>query len=200
MAAKKKSSIPKPLSRNIIRHTNKNGDFYYYNYKQNKITSGDSWQAQNTRIKKRNEEIEEQERKHRQYLKRKREAEKEQEKKHRQYLKRKKSAIKKKKKKIPSPIPPIERSFPKEIEFYQAREVFDEVIFSGIEIIVNISDPINNFTESFTGLPQGFSAWYTSSGTYLHLRKYYSKSPPAIFELVDTDGLTFAEYEINISR
>ena len=200
MASKKKQSALVPLSRNIVRHENKNGNFYYYNYKQNKITSEDSWKYQNARIKKRKEEIEGQEKKHRQYLKRKRESEKEkeQQKSHQQYLKRKRKAKKKKKEKEkekkPAPLVPL--IFPKEIDFFEARSVFLDVIFSGINLIIDFSDPANNFSSSYEGSSQDFSEWYTTSSTYLHLRKYHGGSPPARFELVETDGITYARYII----
>lgn len=211
MAAKKKIT---PLSRNIVRHTNKNGDYYYYNYKQNKITSGDSWESQNARIKKRKEEIEEQERKHRQYLRRKREeeAEREQERKRRQYLKRKREAEKereqeekhrkylkrkqqaKKKKAVLAPVPKGEKEFPSNVYFYDAIAEFNDPVFDGVQLTIDVNDPQNGFSESFSDLPEEFSAWFTMSGTFTHLREYHNGSPPGAFKLMETDNLTFAKY------
>lgn len=186
-----------PLSRNIVRHTNKNGDYYYYNYKQNKITSGDSWKAQNDRIKKRNEQIEEQERKHRQYLKRKRESEKEkeQEKRHRQSLKRKREA-KKKKKPVLAPVSIDKKVLPRMFYFYNARAVFNDPVFDGVKITITINDTTNDFKDSFDGSAEEFSEWYTITGTYLHLRDNYNDSPVAEFRLKKTDNKTFANYII----
>lgn len=191
------------LPRNIVRRENKNGEYYYYNKKQGKITSKASWKAQNVRVEKRKEEIYEQERKHRQYLKRKREAAKEEEKRHRQYLKRKREAKKAKPaaahKPVPAPVSVAKKQFP-DFYFFKAIGAFANPTFDGVRIRVDISDPANDFSETFEDSAEEFPFWYTASGTLAHLREYHNDSPPARFRLVESDGDKFARYVIDVSE
>lgn len=194
--AKKKPKLA-PLSRNIVRRENKNGEYYYYNKKQGKIASRDSWKSQNIRVEKRKEEIAEKERKYRQYLKRKRETAKEEEKKHRQYLKRKRKA--KKTKAVPAPMAVTKKEFPSGFPFFDAIEIFEGPVFDGIKVIIDFTDLVNGFNSFFDNYVEEFPSWYTGSDTLKHLREYYNDSPHiATFEAGETDDTTFVRYTINL--
>lgn len=96
----------------------------------------------------------------------------------------------------PPPVP--EKLFPESFAFYMARDEFRSGIFEGVNIIISVHDPDNDFDASFEGGSDQFSEWYSFSGTLAHLRKYYNESPPAFFILTDTDKKSFAKYEVEL--